>query len=61
MNALTWEKRVTKGNSKGTGWIALPREMEERVELGTYYDLSLYSEELVHLDLIVKLVEYSGC
>ncbi len=61
MSVLTWEKKVTKGNSKGTGWIALPRELEERVELGSYYDLSLNNEEMVQLDLTVKLVQNKGC
>jgi hypothetical protein len=61
MSSLTWEKRVAKGNSKGTGWISLPREIEERVELGTYYDLSMYDGAKINLDLTVKLVQYSGC
>ncbi|MHA1419868.1 MAG: hypothetical protein ACTSPO_13200 [Candidatus Heimdallarchaeaceae archaeon] len=60
MNSLTWEKRVAKGNSTGTGWISLPRELRDSVELGSYYDLSLYTEEQVHLDLTVKLVECKG-
>ncbi len=61
MSTLTWEKRIAKGNNKGTGWISLPRELEDSVELGSYYDLSLYNKEQVHLDLTVKLVQYSGC
>ena len=32
MSMLTWMKRVAKGNSKGTGWLPIPREMEERVK-----------------------------
>ena len=60
MSVLTWEKRVAKGNSKGTGWISLPRELKDSVELGSYYDLSLYEDEMSHLDLTVKLVECKG-
>ncbi|MCG3224333.1 MAG: hypothetical protein H7647_07700, partial [Candidatus Heimdallarchaeota archaeon] len=60
MSVLTWEKRVAKGNSKGTGWLPIPRELEERVELGTYYDISIHEKEMVPLDITTKLVEYSG-
>ncbi|MCK4973531.1 MAG: hypothetical protein KAS52_09425, partial [Candidatus Heimdallarchaeota archaeon] len=60
MSVLTWEKRVAKGNSKGTGWLPIPREMEERVELGTYYEISMHEKETGSLDITTKLVEYSG-
>ncbi len=60
MSAIVWERRITKGNSTGTGWLSMPKELESSLELDSHYNLSLYDKEMGHLELLVKLVENKG-
>ena len=61
MSTIVWERKISKGNSKGTGWLSMPKELESSLELDSHYNLSLYDEKMGHLELLVKLVENKGC
>ncbi len=60
MSSIVWERKITKGNSKGTGWLSLPRELKSSLELGSYYDVTLFDEKIGRLEMLLKLVEYSS-
>ncbi|MHA1419923.1 MAG: hypothetical protein ACTSPO_13485, partial [Candidatus Heimdallarchaeaceae archaeon] len=60
MSTIVWERKLSKGNSKGTGWLSVPRELESSMKLNSHYNLFLHDEEKGHLEILVKLVENKG-
>ena len=49
--------QVTKGNSKGTGWITVPMRLRDTLKIGDWYELALVTQEQHLLSLHLRLVK----
>ena len=49
--------QVTKGNSKGTGWITVPMRLRDTLKIGDWYELVLVTQEQHLLSLHLRLVK----